>query len=1773
MKRLWFLFFLALLSWGASPGEGALPSGVQSFAPTGRVSENVSFRIVFKDPMVAAKDVNKAVGPEDFPFTVSPAIQAEGKWQNPRTFRANLLAPLKAGTAYVAAIREDLKNLKGGKIGSGEFRFQTDSLSVSGSRLVREGGRATLILEFNMPVDPSRLKGFLKVLDEKGNKIDHFLAGALPSKTVRVQLSVPQSPSPQKLSIKLAAGLTAGDGALGLAEDYTAIGTLKPSLAVESLHAEEESIYVRCSFAVDTEAAKDFISIEPAVPFTLSSEYDGRFSLNGDFKPRNRFVVTLRKGLPAREGGLVLEEEFKQAVIMPDLESSVSLPASGTYLAPIEGGKIPLDLVNVEKLQVDLWRLYENNIPYVVRGDYTSFQRDLAKRVYSREFDLSLPLNEKVRRALSLEEIGEGRRGLFLLSARDLEGEYWNEETQVINLSDLGLVARVWEDGLLIWANTLSSVQPVAEAEVRVYNGANQVLAEGKTDKDGLFVIQRQEPWSAEWNESPSLAVVTRGEDLTFVRLTRSLLSQEVFDTAGRPWLRAGYDAALFSPRDIYRTGEEVPFKAIVRNSDITTPQAFPVLFVAADPLGRKARQETVLLNDEGSALFTLSLPSNALTGLWTVSLVVPGKEEAPLARMRFHVEDFAPPRIEVKAETGSKHLTHGDTVAMNVHARYLFGVDGAGLPARAYWKAQASDFTPTQDRWKGYVFGDSSQAFSPAEGEFEEIKLDDSGKAQFDLTLDADWKAPSTIALTLRAEVQEDGGRWVSKSLTLPYYPTGWLLGIAAPSEALAVKKDLNFKVAAIDSEENPADPGELTATLYRISWNYNMVTLDGYTRWQSSEELTEIATKPLTLKDGLGTVSFRPDKWGTYLVRVSDGEDNARAAYRFYADDPEYAERGGSQLLDRVEISTDKEFYKVGDTARVTLRSPFEGLLLFNVEGSKLISRKVLKVDKAETVVEVPVTGEMVPNAWCTAWLIRPVVGDEAWGSHRAVGVARLKADLAPYRLDVALEAQEKAEPATALPVVLTLKDAAGRPARAEVSVALVDDAVLGLTGYRAPDLLNHFWGLRELGSEGYDLYDQLIPVESRGTEPLHPAGGAGMAALAGSDTTQRFKILSLFQGVLSADESGVVRTELALPEFSGRGRLFAVAASGNRFGLAEQKVQIARSIVTEADLPRFAAPGDVFEAPVTVFNTSEESRDIKIEILVQGGLKPEESTAALSVGPKGSTRWRTAVKALDVGAATWTVRTSWTEDGAEKIFDQEIELPVRSPWPLVAKSGSGTFSSGETHVAIPKRDFTGTPTGSLTLSDSPVVDLTRAVTYLLNYPHGCLEQTLSSAWPFLVLPEALAKVDPLLTDSRAVKEKTDTAIARIQSMQLYDGSFAMWPGNTSTYAWGSVYATHFLVEARKAGVNYPEEMLRGAMNWLKLYLASMPETHYPSAEKDDFTTKAYAVYVLALSGERPLGWIEYLKENQVNMWPSGAIWLAGAASLTEGRPDALRALGLQSAAASPESRYRTLESAVRNDALLLSLWTEVDPGAPEAMTLAKNLLKAGVENRWYSTQDNAAVLMALGRYSLKVGTEKAQLEGTLLDTEKKELLSFGSGTAASVSVSELPESDLTFSAKGTGSGYYTWTLLGYPVRQPEPESKGLKVIRTWRDEKGNVLDLSKPIPQGMRILVDLTLAPSLPVGNLALSCLLPAGLEIENPRLSDEDAPDSALSGFLSDVRDDRLLLFVDHLSRTTEYRFKVRAVTKGTFAVPPLSAEGMYDPEVRFVGETPPPLVIR
>ncbi|MBQ6775096.1 MAG: hypothetical protein IJP53_01425, partial [Synergistaceae bacterium] len=263
-------------------------------------------------------------------------------------------------------------------------------------------------------------------------------------------------------------------------------------------------------------------------------------------------------------------------------------------------------------------------------------------------------------------------------------------------------------------------------------------------------------------------------------------------------------------------------------------------------------------------------------------------------------------------------------------------------------------------------------------------------------------------------------------------------------------------------------------------------------------------------------------------------------------------------------------------------------------------------------------------------------------------------------------------------------------------------------------------------------------------------------------------------------------------------------------------------------------------------------------------------------------------------------------------------------------------------------------------------------------------------------------------------------------------------------------------------------------------------------------------------------------------------------------------------------------------RNTALQLSMWLDVEPQAPEVTELANRLMNLGSKGSWYSTQDNSAALVALSRYNVEAAGAKSDIKAHLnTDTSDTALLTYASGgKPASIQVSELPKkAGLLIEADGDGQGCYSWSVKGFPKSQPKAERRNVSVECVYFDETGNALNLAQPVSHGKVVQVVLTVKPSMTINNLALNYLLPAGFELENPRLEDgaEYVPGSY--GVVNDIRDDRLVLFFDRLTGERSYGFKMRAVTRGTFKVPQISAYGMYDASVRFTGDPLPDIEIK
>ena len=1897
----------------------------------------------FDNDMAAPDKFGQTLSPRDLPVSISVDLGWTGQWLDARSLQLFHKKPLPPATDIIyspAARAKSLKDvplLRVKKYTPFPFGLNYEPNQV---RYDADGTMHFLLYFSNSGVNLESLRKTLKVSsvivsrDKDGKPVEELVPVPVLSavsvkgdnrwSTAKITVR-PKTFDP--LIFELPKGFTGTDGPVGLARDVryrVKPGSLLALMGVSSSQNEnppwERTIRINTSSPVKPQDLKRYLSLSPEMDFSVEEEDPGHYVVKGDFSTRPRVTVTVQKGLPNAEGAGMIHADATTLVTFEDFEPRLALGEQGSLISPERDLLVPLTSINVNRIQVILRELPENSIPLVAMGFYDEYRASLAREISTRTADVGGVLNRVSERSLDLAPLVQGRKGIFFLSvvdagrpddmpdshlrrpSRDSNRSDTNKKSRsgddddsgddstprmarwgqkLVVVSDIGLVARVMPDGLTVWANSLATAEALKDVTVRLYSNNNILIAEGRTDAQGLWVYKRNEPWDAKLRPALILASTPAKnspapapnqaapapnisaqaapagktspaaagkngtsagknaaaptfpprsyDDMTYLKLERDLTRDEAFDTGGKAYLSEGYEAYCYTPRGVYRPGEAVPFRVLLRDSAMKAPAPFPVSWKVFTPTGRTAGQGLEMLSASGGAGFELPLVPAAPTGAYRLEVYLPGQEnKAPLGAAAFSVEDLAPPRLEVTLEPGVKSVSGDGEVSVAVEARYLFGTPAAEAGYEVNIQAQPLEFYHPD--WKRFSFPPQAERYKSNYFDVKDQTLDENGKAVFSIVPASEFGAASQrLVFTFR--VREDGGRMVAKSLSLPYYPKPVLIGYALPRQELAAGGPCRIEVAAVTPEGAPAGAKKLRAAVALEQYYYSR-SESGYAE---AVEKKRLAESEVALDKGTGALTFTPQAEGNYVISLLDEESDTeqRFTVRVWPGLAGSAP-GASPLMDRVMLSWGKPRYVPGETAELTVRSPFAGKLLLVVESDRELLRRVETLDKPETVIRFPVTGDMGPNAYCSAWVIRAVKPGEAWAAHRAFGLLPLLLDQAAARIGLAVDAPEKALPKTDLPVKIRLTDNKGAPVRGEVVIALIDEGLLSLTNQKTPDPFAFFSSKRALLSRSHDRYDELMPLSASPPVTLEAGGDDEMEKNDASPVTRKLELLSIVRAAVETDADGRAEVTLSLPEYSGKGRLMAVAASPSAVGSAAANVAIARSVTVEATTPRMAAPGDSFIVPVVCYASDATPREAKITVTTEGPLAVQ-GAASFSVKldkktPKASVDLPVlALKESALGVIT--LKTEIVGEGSPA-FEQRLELPVRPPYARVTMAGSGTIrGKSPEEIRLPGGFFPGSQRARLGFSETPAVSLASALEYLSDYPHGCLEQTVSTTWPYIAVPALVRGLNEKLAGEKGLRAALDFGIRRILSMQRQDGGFNMWPGESAHggngYVWGSAYAVHLLTEARNADPTLvPADAFKAAVRRLKISLSA------PLNPKDqpgyglgyELSARAYIAYVLALNNEPPLGWMQFLKDQSNTLNASARIFLAGAYALAEGKPDALRALGT---APYTGAEYGfSHESAMRNEALRLLMWASVDPFAEESALLAKRLLEAGNKGELKNTQENALAVLALGRYIEKTAGARQPFTAAVerLDKSGPAVLgSFGAGSAPSYGTDKLlpagqaapPPVRVTLKGQGPDPDkaalYYTWVSTGVPLDPPSPVESGLRLMRRWTladestraeswttDDKGVRRQTSPEIhvEHGDKITVTLYLESDKEINNLVLSDIAPGGFDIENPRLvppseSDDDngggyanvpenlqeqwtalndAPPVAglvmlngLAGARAEMRDDRLLLYVDTLPKKSAFVYTLRAVSRGGFTLPPLSAEGMYDGGIRAV----------
>ena len=1075
---------------------------------------------------------------------------------------------------------------------------------------------------------------------------------------------------------------------------------------------------------------------------------------------------------------------------------------------------------------------------------------------------------------------------------------------------------------------------------------------------------------------------------------------------------------------------------------------------------------------------------------------------------------------------------------------------------------------TPTTfEGYKGFYFDDPSRVFNTEKSKLISGVTNERGDATVQARFELGSTAPGMLLANLVTRVYEESGDFSIDADRMLYSPYRRYAGLKSPQkdkEQLNTGTNYTYEVASVDYLGKPQANTELDVKVYKVYW---------YWWWDSNSSglanyVSDSYNKPVktftvrTDGDGRGTfqLSFPDKEWGTYFISVKDKESKHSTGVMSYFDWPYNEGRrntDGSESATMLSFKTDKDSYTPGEKMVVTFPSTKGSRAIISIEnGVRVLSLTEHTCEDKQTTVRLDVTKDMQPNAYVYITLLQPHGITKNDLPIRLYGVVPFTVTSPESHLTPVIQSPAELKPDASYTISVSEKN--GK--EMAYTLAIVDEGLLDLTRFRTPEPWKAFNAREALGVNTWDLYNYVVGAYGGRIEQLFSIGGDDALNKGPKAIVNRFKPVVRFDGPFLLKKGKTARHTYQMPNYNGRVKIMVVAGNGEAYGHADKSVMVRKPVMLLGTLPRVIGVGEEMVVPATVFATEDGVGAVNVSIACSSNMEVVgEATRSLSFERKGDQQasFRIRVKKNPgIGKVTITA----TGKGDKSVYETELEIrTVRRPQVKVTAATLEAGKSWKETVAMP--GATGTNQLTLEVSDIAPVNLSSRLSYLLGYPHGCLEQITSKGFPQLYI-SSFTDLTP--QQAKSTEEAVKEVIRRLRSYQTVDGAFAYWPGGTSSNGWGTVYATHFLLEASKKGYLVPEAMKQSVLNNLRRVARNWkPATSYYMDSEE--TTQAYRLYVLALAGSPEMGAMNRLKE--MKDLTSMSRWSLASAYALVGREDVAQDLiSKTTALPSGYSEYdETFGSDVRDQSIQLMTLCLLDKGK-EAATLVEELSKQLSSDDWLSTQSTAFALVALSDYLAKyrvdgamdftyacggkdgqVKTDKNIWSETLLDK---------AGTSASVEL------------KNTGKS----TLFARIITEGIPEqgeekayANGVSLAVSYVDLNGSPVNVAQ-LEQGTNFSAVVTVKNPSARGynNLVLSEIFPAGWEILNTRFLNESVTDSLSAGVnYQDIRDDRVYSYIDRLPAGSQVTVKINlcAVYPGRFYLPPVYCEAMYDYLIR------------
>ena len=1781
MKHYLFLF-LAISLMAISCKQNAVKLSSTNARDEVPVLGNLVFR--FSESIASDSMLNQWDSTEYIRF--SPAIRGKFRWEAKDQLVFSPSGPLLPATTYEATFSEKhlLKKTAFKTLDKADdVSFRTPDLTLEGQFFTwtkLEGNTnpvPAIELQFNYPIKADGLKNGLEVwVDDKQVSLDYETLNASSLVKAKVK-GLKVEDRDYKVTVKMKKGLLPEGGKNGLAadKDYEGILTSPFILVINEVTTEHDgatgTVFVRTNQQITGNELSQLIEIDPAIKYTVEKMDNGLVITSEGFSVENSYNITLKTGLRGQLGG-VLKEPYESAVTFGELEPSLSFANNkAVYLGAAGQRNIEMKITNVDKIKLVVSKVYENNLLTAHNyGYYPKEKGDEGEGEYYYEENgdavLGDVLYEKVIDTRTLPKYGNGRllqfnpddklpgfKGVYHIQVRSTE-DYWVRESRFISLSDIGLIAKSGAGKMLVFASSIQSANAISGVGVQVYGSNNQLIGNGSTNSDGVAEIALQGD-GAFSGFKPAMVVARSGDDFNYLPFHNTGVNTSKYPVGGKRINSTGLDVFIAPERDLYRPGEVIRFAAVVRDVNRQSPGALPIKIKMLMPSGKELTQVRKNLDEEGVMDAEIPLAQTAITGTYILELY--NGNDVLISSYNFKVEEFVPDRIKVTAKLGTETLQPGGNAQLSIEAVNYFGPPAAGRNYEAEVKIKEKPFRPVQ--YARYDF-----MLANGEGFFDNIlrqgKTDAAGKASESFVVPEAYRGMGILQARVFATVFDENGRPVSRNTTAEILTQPVMLGMGNTGyNYFALNQAVRFPLIALTPKEQVTG-AQARVTVIKHEYRTVLQKSGGYFRYDSQKEEKVLQQKELNIQGTNSGYSFIPREPGEYEIRLALPGSNTYVSNKFYS----YGSWGSSigdfevNTDGQVDIALDKQDYKTGDLVKALFKAPFDGKMLVTMESAGVLSHQWVQVKNRAASVDFSLGNEHLPNAYITATLFKPHTAGSSLPLTAAHGIASLEVKDESKRLSLTIKSASTSRSDRLQQV--TVKATSG----AMVCLAAVDNGILAVTNFRTPDPYQWYFSKRALGVSAWDLYPLLFPEIRRTMSSTGGDGDLSMDLRQNPFATKRFKPMSYWSGWKKAS-GGEVTFEVNIPAFSGQVRLMAIGVSGDKFGGAEATMQVADPLVLSTSMPRFMTPGDTVMAGVTISNTTGKTASANAKVQVEGPLvNGEGGSLQTSISPNSEGRIEFPVYASNLpGQGKITV----TVTGLGESFKEIIDISVRPASTLQKRSGSGVMNGGEKRLVNLLVDdmMKSSMDYQLMVGRSPVLQLGTPLRYLVTYPYGCSEQTISAVFPQLYFADLSKQFEEGGALKGAANRNIQTAIQKLKMRQLYNGGITFWDGEGTESWWVTAYAAHFLVEAKKAGYAPDPSLLETMLQYLsaKLRKRDMVDYYYNGNLKKRIAPKevAYSLYVLALAGRPNVPSMNYYKANQKDLALDSRYVLSATYALA-GDKKSYREM-LPASFAGEESVGNgtgSLYSVLRDEALALNVLLEVDPANPQVPVMAQHVVQKLNNQRYFSTQEAAFGLLALGKMARQAGKSTAT---AVINANGKKAGTM-SGELLKLSPKQLGSSNISIDASGSGKLYYWWQASGISLSgQFVQEDNYLKVRRQMLDRNGKAIS-GTTFRQNDLVVVKITLEKSYAgmLENIVVTDLLPGGWEIENARIKDMPGMDwikDETTPLSRDVRDDRIHLFTNMNGAKQTFYYSVRAVTPGTYQVGPLSADAMYNGE--------------